>query len=161
MRTRTKVALGVLAAGILVTGALVGHGEAHGWAKRGGWHGGGGMMMEPALQLFEQADGDKDGRLTRAELDAFAAANLQRFDANGDGRLGLEEFQGLWTEFTRPVRVRAFQFVDHDGDGGLTTAELQEPLDRALDQLDRDGDGSIARDELGQPRRDPRSPGRD
>jgi EF hand len=156
MRTRTKVALGALAAGVLLTGALVGRGEAHGWGGggRGGW-GGGGMMMGHALQLFEQADGDKDGRLTGAEVDGFAAANLQRFDADGNGRLGLEEFQGLWVELTRPLRVRAFQFVDGDGDGGLTQAEVREPLGRLLDRLDRNDDGSVARDELGRPGRGP------
>ncbi len=148
MRTRTKVALGALAAGVLLTGAVVSRGEAHGWGGgRGGW-GGGGMMMGQALQLFEQADGDKDGKVTAAELDGFAAANLQRFDADGNGRLGLEEFQGLWTEYTRPLRVRAFQFVDGDGDGALTAAELGQPLDRALERLDRNEDGSLARDEL-------------
>ncbi len=74
MRTRTKVALGALAAGVLLTGALVGRGEARGWGGggRGGWGGGGGMMMGHALQLFEQADGDRDGRLTGAEVDGFA-----------------------------------------------------------------------------------------
>src|SRR4051794_11671316 len=98
--------------------------------------------------LFEQADADHDGKLTRTELDAFAADALKRFDKDGDGRLSLEEFQGLWLELTRPLEVRAFQFLDRNGEGKVTAQELQRPLDRLFDHLDRKGAGYVTEDEL-------------
>jgi hypothetical protein len=152
MKTRTKVVLGALASGVLIAGTLVGSGETYPWRGRDGG-GGPGMMMGPARQLFDRADGDRDGTLTRAELDGFVATNLEQFDANADGRLALEEFQGLWVELTRPLRVRAFQFVDGDGDGALTATELEEPLDHMMERLDRNDDGALARDELSRAER--------
>ena len=151
MKTRTKILLGTLAAGVVATTLVVGHAEAggRGW---GGPHGGaggpGGRIGWAGDEVFDQADADKDGVLTRAEVDAFRADKLRRFDANGDAKLALEEFQGLWAEMTRPMQVRAFQFVDANGDGQLSDEEMRRPLDALVDRLDRNDDGSVARDEL-------------
>lgn len=145
MRTRTKVALGAAVAAAIAAGAFVPLVEAHG----PGW-GRGMMTMGPARQLFDQADADDDAKLSRGEIDAFAAGRLQAHDADGNGALGLDEFDGLWAELTRPVQVRAFQFADADGDGRITAEEMRRPLDRALERMDRDGDGALALDELGR-----------
>lgn len=146
MRTGTKIALATVATAFAGAIAFAATGEAHGWGPGG--RGGHAMMMGPALGLFDEADADRNGTVTKAELDAFGGDRLKRFDADGNGELSLDEFQGLWVELTRPVRVRAFQFVDADGNGQITTAEMQKPLDMALQRMDRNDDGSIARDEL-------------
>ena len=146
---RTKILLGTLAAGVVAATLVVGHAQADGR----GWGGGpgGGRIGWAGGEVFDQADADKNATLTRAEVDAFRADKLRRFDAGGDGRLGLEEFQGLWAEMTRPMQVRAFQFVDGNGDGQVTDEEMRRPLDAFVDRLDRNDDGSIARDELRGP----------
>ena len=149
MRTRTKYLLGTLAAGALATTLVVGHAQAQGGRGWGGHHGGmGGPGAMLGGEMFDQADTDKNGSLTKAEVDAFRADKLRRFDTGGDGRLALDEFQGLWSEMTRPMQVRAFQFVDANGDGQLSDDEMRRPLDALVERLDRNDDGSIARDEL-------------
>jgi hypothetical protein len=42
--------------------------------------------------LFAAVDGDGDGSVTQAEIDAYLAAQVQGADADGDGDLALEEF---------------------------------------------------------------------
>ena len=154
--TRTKILLGTLAAGVVATTLVVGHAQADGR----GWGGGpGGRIGWASGEVFDQADADKNGTLTRAEVDAFRADKLRRFDAGGDGRLSLEEFQGLWAEMTRPMQVRAFQFVDGNGDGQISDEEMRRPLDAFVDRLDRNDDDSVARDELRGPGRHGRRDG--
>ena len=50
----------------------------------------------------------------------------REFDADTDGNLSLEEFQALWAEITKPLAVRAFQFLDPDGDAAIAKAELDD-----------------------------------
>lgn len=149
MKSRTKILGGTLAAvAVAATVFAVGHAQAGGgWGGRGP-HGGGFGGARMGGEVFDQFDADKDGVLTKAEVDAFRADRIRRFDGNGDSRLGLDEFQGLWAEMTRPVQVRAFQFVDADGDGQVSDEEMRRPLDALFARVDRDDDGSVARDEL-------------
>jgi Ca2+-binding EF-hand superfamily protein len=45
---------------------------------------------------------------------------------------------------TSPVTVRAFQFLDPDGDAAITKAEFEKPGSRIVEFLDRNGDGAIS-----------------
>lgn len=146
MRTGTKIALATVATAFAGAIAFAATGEAHGWGPGG--RGGHPMMMGMVMPLFEEADADRNGTVTKAELQAFSGDRLKSYDGDRNGELSLEEFQGLWAELTRPARVRAFQFVDADGNGQITAAEMQRPLDMALERVDRNDDGGIARDEL-------------
>lgn len=116
------------------------HGKPHG--KRGGFgHGKGGEMFR---DLFEAVDADKDGTVTREEIDAYREARVSNADADGDGALSIEEFDTLYRELTRSRMVDAFQALDRDGDGVISTEELDSRVNRIVDHLDRDGDGTIA-----------------
>jgi len=112
-------------------------------------HGGPGMKGRAhADRMFEQFDLDKDGKLTTAEIDKARTDSIAKFDANGDGVLQLEEYQGLWMEHMRARMVDGFQRLDDDGDGKVTSDEMKAPMTRISRFMDRDGDGVITREEL-------------
>lgn len=142
------VLLGTVAA--LGTAAFVGHAVASGGYHKGGYgghygghHGGGrGEMM------FRTFDTDKDGTITAAEINAETERRLTGNDADGDGALSLEEFEGVWMEMMRSRMVDAFQRFDDDGDGRVTKAEVDEKTYWMLSRMDRDEDGKITRQEL-------------
>ena len=145
MKTRTKTLTAFALAAVLGGTTLVGAGHA---GHRGGGHGIGfldrGQLAVPAMEMFDAADEDADGRLTQAEIDTARDERLAAHDADGDGNLNLEEFAGLWHETTRPLTVRAFQMLDTDGDAVVTRAEYDRPLAGFVKRLDRDSDGSLS-----------------
>ncbi len=90
-----------------------------------------------AAFLSHVADGDDDGDLTAAELDAWFAAR----DTTGDGRLDLADFEGE-EEKGRMHRHhhRVGEALDADGDGGVEPSELREVIAR----FDADRDGTLS-----------------
>jgi len=140
-------------AAALGTAAFVGHAVASG-AGYGGCHRsgiergfGGHHSGQRGEILFRTFDADKDGTVTAAEINAETERRMSGNDANGDGALSLEEFQGVWMEMIRSRMVDAFQRFDDDGDGVITKAEVDEKTSWMMSRMDRDGDGKITREE--------------
>lgn len=55
------------------------------------------LVKEKAQTEFDKADADKDGRLSREEVESVApykAKNFERFDLDKDGFLSWEEYLG-------------------------------------------------------------------
>jgi len=168
MKRHTKIALAATA--VVALTALLGAGYAHerfdrdggyrherGW--RGdhhgkGWHHG---RRSPGgrhgMRMLERFDADGDGKLTRAEVDAHVTERIEAFDADGNGQLSLEEFQGLWLEHMRERMVDGFQMLDDDGDAQVTGAEMGNPFRRLVERADLDGDGAVSRAELERKKR--------
>ena len=155
MRTRSKVSIGmgvtVVIGGIALAGVSYAHrGAHHGFGAHLG-HGMGffskGHFGLMAMATFDSSDTDGDGKLTQAEIDQVRNSRHAAHDANGDGKLGLEEFAGLWQETTRPLTVRAFQMLDTDGDAVITRSEYDRPLANIVQRLDRDGDGELSQND--------------
>lgn len=160
MRTRTKL-IATTAAALVVGLAFAGQSIA-----QRGPGGGGGMRMLGGLgagQLLREVDTDHDGRVTQAEIDAAVNARFARFDADGNGRLSMDEFNALWADITRPAAVRTFQFLDPNGDGSVEKVEVDERFGRLVQRFDRNGDGALSMQDRGgrhrsgrdAPRRDP------
>ena len=147
MKTHTKVFFGVLGVAAVVGIAAAGatYADGRGWDGPG-W-GGKHRGMGPAM-IFERFDTDADGKITREEANATIDGKLQAFDADGNGSLSIDEFQGLWTEHTREMMVRGFQRLDRDGDGEVTRDEIDRPVEMAFSRMDRNEDGAIAMDEM-------------
>ncbi|MEM9631058.1 MAG: calcium-binding protein [Pseudomonadota bacterium] len=112
---------------------------------RGGkWHGRGGHEKR-AERLFERFDVDKDGVITQAEIDEVRAQDFATADADGNGEISLEEFKAEFLNRSNDRMVRAFQFLDADGDGVVTQEEVDVAANRLFNRLDRDGNGTVER----------------
>jgi Ca2+-binding EF-hand superfamily protein len=103
---------------------------------------------------FDQADTDKDGKLSddEAKKAGFFTTD-QKFDsvdADGDGQITLFEFGDAVQK-----RLRGYMSdrdsADKDGDGYVTEDEAKLSGSSILDifrKADKDGDGKVARDEI-------------
>ena len=152
---QTRIKLLAAATAVLVVGGLAL--AAPSLAQRGAMGMMGGLGAE---QLLREVDTDRDGRMTQAEIDAAVNARFARFDADGNGRLSLDEFNALWADVTRPAAVRAFQFMDPNGDASVTKAEVEERTGRLVQRFDRNGDGALSMQDRGG-RGGPHGPGRE
>ena len=82
--------------------------------------------------------------ITQSEIDAARAERRANYDSNGDSELNLQEFTGLWSEMTEPLKVRGFQFLDSDGNGKKSKAEFDQRLAGIVKRFDRNGDGALS-----------------
>ena len=103
------------------------------------------MMMRERLN---EAYSDDDGKVTKAEIKTKQEANLAKYDTNNDGQLSLEEYKPLWIERHNRRIVRAFQFLDANGNGQVSDAEYKRVIDWIVARLDRNEDGVISKDDL-------------
>ncbi|MEK9726305.1 MAG: hypothetical protein VW405_22850 [Rhodospirillaceae bacterium] len=92
--------------------------------------------------------------MSTARLSSVSASSRAKAiadaDKNGDGALQIDEFQTVWLNLMRHRMVDHFQFLDDDGNGKVTDAEISKPLDRMTRFMDRDDDGTIERGEMGR-----------
>tara|TARA_B100000315_G_scaffold258633_1_gene311485 strand:+ start:2523 stop:3086 length:564 start_codon:yes stop_codon:yes gene_type:complete len=157
MQKRTKIILASTAAVVVLVGAIGVSTAKEGFQK--GYHGGPSFMQHArfgghgarhgmADKIFEKFDVDKNGTITKTEIDGVRKNELATADTNKDGKLSLNEFETLWTSLMRDRMVDHFQFLDNDGDAVVTEAEIAKPMDRMLSFMDRNDDGSITKDEL-------------
>lgn len=79
------------------------------------------------LNHFDAMDANKDGALTKAEIQAFfdnlraqAVAKIKAADTNGDGLISQAE-----ADAALPMIAALFPFLDADQNGQLSAAELQ------------------------------------
>jgi hypothetical protein len=114
-----------------------------GWSGHGRHGGSGGGMA-----LLESFDTNDDGSVTQAEIDEARRQRLTSFDRDGNGELGLEEYQALWLDAMRRPMIRRFQANDADASGGITVEEFQARYEDVVRDLDRNGDGELTRDDL-------------
>ena len=99
------------------------------------------------MRFFDEVDADNSGSVTQDEVDKFLADQLTKGDTDGDGAVGLDEFQVIYLERTRPRMVDAFQGLDDDGDGQITSAELSDRFGTLVERMDRNGDEALSRED--------------
>ena len=127
---------------------------AQGRGRQGGGRPGGG-----GAGMFEEADKNGDGKLSKDELPEEAWARIGEADKDGDGAVTREEIAALYGG-RRPGGQpgeggqgggpgRFFEMADKNKDGKITADEAGDRWDR-MSQLDKNSDGAITKDELPQ-----------
>ena len=105
-------------------------------------------------QMFQTFDGNGDGRLTQAEIDAYRRDRHASFDTNEDGAIALTEFEKVWLDAMRTPMTQRFQRLDANADGKVTAEEFGAPFAGMVQWLDTAEDGVVTRDDLTQLRRE-------
>lgn len=113
------------------------------------------MGRDRGAALWQDADTDNDGRITRAEVEAARAAQFAAADADGDGQLTEAELAASHAasaaERAEAQAARRISRMDVNGDGTLSIGEIPSMM-RIFDRLDTNGDGAIDADERAQAR---------
>jgi hypothetical protein len=147
MKRSVKMALATSAVAVAAGLFLVGTGvAARGFGGPGGM-GGMGMMGGLGHEMLQNVDTNGDGALTQDEINAGVDGRFVEFDADKNGNLSLAEFEALWAEITKPAAVRAFQFLDPDGDAAVAKAELEERFGTLVSRFDKNDDGMLSPDD--------------
>jgi Ca2+-binding EF-hand superfamily protein len=68
--------------------------------------------------MFQRLDTDRDGRVTREEIDIRVTARFDVLDADGDGLISRDEFAQR--------SLARFAKADADGDGAITQQEAAD-----------------------------------
>jgi Ca2+-binding EF-hand superfamily protein len=106
---------------------------------------------------FSKADTNRDGKLSRAEVEKAMPQLLGKFDGidtNKDGQLSRGELKA-WKKAHRAERqakaADRFKHADTDGDGAISRAEAEQHaprLAKKFDQIDSNKDGKLTQEEL-------------
>lgn len=98
----------------------------------------------PALQLL---DADKDSVISIAELNNAPTA-LAKLDANADGQLTADELRPPGRPPADRDMAKSLMSFDKNADGKLAKSELPERMQGMLARGDKDGDGFLTTAEL-------------
>lgn len=127
-------------------------------------------MKQEAREHFVELDADKNGKVSKSEIESHRTAKRNDLAAQraehpgmsgrGGGReSGRSEFAGRRGE-RREARKekmeehaeKRFAAVDGDGDGDLSAAELETGAAKRFAELDENGDQAVTREELREQR---------
>ncbi|NBB64971.1 calcium-binding protein [Pseudomonas sp. ODNR1LW] len=107
--------------------------------------------------LFQRADVNNDGRLSRVEFDAAREAMFARGDADHDGRLTMSELRALRPDGAaapqrRPGReqIQKLRAIDRNNDRAIDLNEFRALNGERFTAADRNRDGYVARDEVAE-----------
>lgn len=136
----------------------------------------------PGGAMFDEVDGNKDGRVTWDEAWGFVQRRFAAADSDRDGGLSRQEADALrpaWRgrrqegggaapaappsadQTARRARFgdMMFRSIDANRDGRVTLDEVRPMIEARFRGLDADGDNSVTRNELPQRRQGPRHGG--
>lgn len=144
MGRKSRIAAYVVG-GISLT-ALAGSLAFAGAPEMNRWHGGGHGFMGSLHEM----DVDANGSVTRAEVDAFAAARAAEIDADKNGEVTVAELEAFREAQRQKRLAERLAAMDSDGDGKVTVAELEAASTWRFARFDRDGDGTIELRRMGR-----------
>jgi len=101
-------------------------------------------------KIFESADTNGDGVITRGEFHAARERLFARLDRNGDGFIDKEDLSGRLAG-RRKAQERLAELVtqlDEDGDGRISRTEFVDGATPLFDRADTDHNGELSKDEV-------------
>lgn len=129
------------------------HGYHKGHCKKGGKHHGRhhgkrwGKKFSK-MSALKNADTNKDGTITKAELEAAQKVKFEKFDKDKNGEVTKEEVLARIARHLEKRAERITRRFDTNKDGKVTVEEFQARADRQLYMLDLNDDGQINKDEM-------------
>jgi Ca2+-binding EF-hand superfamily protein len=87
-----------------------------------------GAVQRQLKLRFQRLDRNGDGKVEEREVPTMAAERFRRFDANGNGSFTAPELAKVLLEQATARCRAALARLDHDGDGTLSAADVEQPL---------------------------------
>ncbi|MGI9367533.1 MAG: EF-hand domain-containing protein [Ruegeria sp.] len=99
---------------------------------------------------FQELDADGNGEVSKAELEEHRNNRTAGADANGDGKISLEEMQAAAQKQAADRVAKMFERHDANKDGFISDDELPKPRNagKMFDRIDADGNGAISEQEF-------------
>ncbi len=107
-------------------------------------------LLGGRASVFDDADTDHDGRISRAEFAAARMKEFDRLDRNHDGAVSRDDFARL-LKFRPRAGARLDDWIsarDTNHDDKVTRAELQAAPMPVFDRADANHDGFVDQKEL-------------
>lgn len=108
--------------------------------------------MQLNIRLMLSFDTNKDGLVTRDEVEAGLKAQFEAADADHNGSLNLSEIQAENARRWQANGTGSSPLIDWNQDGVVSFAEFSGTAHSVFAQMDRDRGGSLAGVELEAPR---------
>lgn len=103
--------------------------------------------MPRSERLFKRLDANGDGKLALDEMRPKAERRFLKLDANGDGAVSTGELDARLKQQMERRRARLIARIDRDGDGEMTVKEVDAYLVEIFTAADGDKDGTVTLDE--------------
>jgi hypothetical protein len=102
----------------------------------------------PVNALLLRYDANKDGNVTRAEMEAGLKADFDAADTNHDGVLDKAEVEAVNHSRWDKDASASSPLIDWNNDGVVDLREYSATVHSLFDELDKDGDGVVTREEM-------------
>jgi hypothetical protein len=145
MKRLQTLRLPLAAAALAIVGGFAAVSLAGDMGKHGGRHGHHGHWSR---MMLTQMDADKDGTVTRAEIDAHEAARAAEIDADKNGTITVDELIAHHEKMRQQHMAERLKAMDQNGDGNVSLEEYEAAHTWRMARLDRNGDGKIEPDEM-------------
>jgi hypothetical protein len=104
--------------------------------------------FHPPVEMMLKYDANKDGSITRAEMDAGLRAEFAAADTNHNGVLEIDEMRVVNAQRLSSEGSAASPLIDWNEDGHVDFHEYAGSAHAIFDQFDADEDGVLTPDEL-------------
>ena len=108
--------------------------------------------MQQNIQLMLSFDANKDGAVSRDEVEVGLKAQFDAADTDHNGSLNLNEIQAENARRWQRNGTASSPLIDWNQDGRVSLAEFSGTAHSVFAELDRDRGGSLAGAELQAPR---------